>query len=208
MDPMNLDSKFDLLRPVIVVAISLLLCPIISMTTLSTTPIASFNFFSEPMFNNRFSFHMSGNGDIARCTDSLDVRSKLSANLDSGKEGMKHSSGKRCTLGIVVKLGLEDVVDVSGLEVMLSKMWKWMLLIGVRFHPMAHISLLVTCWPKCNKIAAPRLFLFPFGCGMNFHILISSDYQNWFASRFKYTTFTNAIERLPRFHNTQRKKRK
>ena len=34
---------------------------------------------------------MSGNGDIARCTDSLDARSKLSANLNSGKEGMKHS---------------------------------------------------------------------------------------------------------------------
>ncbi|KAL4365255.1 hypothetical protein AHAS_Ahas07G0087800 [Arachis hypogaea] len=90
MDPMNLDSKSDLLRLVVVVAISLLLCPIISMTTLSTTPIASFSFFSEPMFSNRFSFHMSDNGDIALCTDSLDARSKLSANLDYGKEGMKH----------------------------------------------------------------------------------------------------------------------
>ncbi|KAL4381657.1 hypothetical protein AHAS_Ahas04G0155400 [Arachis hypogaea] len=91
MDPMNLDNKSDLLRSIIVVAISLLICPIISMTTLSTTPIASFNFFSEPMFSNRFSFHMSSNDDIARCTDSLDVRLKLSANLNSGKEGMKHS---------------------------------------------------------------------------------------------------------------------
>ncbi|KAL4394767.1 hypothetical protein AHAS_Ahas02G0184900 [Arachis hypogaea] len=61
------------------------------MTTLSTTPIASFSFFSELMFSNRFSFHMSGNGDIACCIDSLDARSKLSANLDSGKEGMKNS---------------------------------------------------------------------------------------------------------------------
>ncbi|KAL4381534.1 hypothetical protein AHAS_Ahas04G0143100 [Arachis hypogaea] len=60
------------------------------MTTLSTTPIASFSFFSEPMFSNRFSFHMNSNGDIARC-NSLDARSKLSAKLDSGKEGMKHS---------------------------------------------------------------------------------------------------------------------
>ncbi|KAL4345120.1 hypothetical protein AHAS_Ahas11G0246600 [Arachis hypogaea] len=72
------------------------------------------NFFSEPMFSNRFSFHMSGNGDIARCTDSLDVRSKLSANLDSGKEGMKHSSKERRALGVVVELGLENVVDVVG----------------------------------------------------------------------------------------------
>ncbi|KAL4323076.1 hypothetical protein AHAS_Ahas14G0274300 [Arachis hypogaea] len=90
MDPMNLDSKSDLLRLVVAVAISLLLCPNISMTTFSTTPITSFSFFSEPMFSNRFSFHMSGNGDIARC-NSLDARSKLSANLDSRKEGKKHS---------------------------------------------------------------------------------------------------------------------
>ncbi|QHN99312.1 uncharacterized protein DS421_13g396730 [Arachis hypogaea] len=57
---------------------------------------------------------MSGNGDIARFTDSLDVRLKLSANLDSGKEGMKYSSGKRRALGIVVELSLENVVDVVG----------------------------------------------------------------------------------------------
>ncbi|XP_056163515.1 endo-1,4-beta-xylanase 5-like isoform X2 [Syzygium oleosum] len=35
---------------------------------------------------------------------------------------------------------------------------------------------------------------FPFGCGMNFHILESTDYQNWFASRFRFTTFTNAMK--------------
>ncbi|RYR45500.1 hypothetical protein Ahy_A07g031333 isoform G [Arachis hypogaea] len=80
MDPMNLNN------PLVVVVISLFLCPIISMTTLSTTPIASFSFFSEPMFSNRFIFHMSGNDDIAHCTDSLDTRLKLSANLDSGKK--------------------------------------------------------------------------------------------------------------------------
>ncbi|KAL4307386.1 hypothetical protein AHAS_Ahas16G0273100 [Arachis hypogaea] len=91
MDPMNLDSKSDLLRLVVIVAISLFLYHIISMTTLSTTSIASFNFFSEPMFNNRFSIHMCGNDDIAYCTDNLDARSKLYANLDSGKEGMNHS---------------------------------------------------------------------------------------------------------------------
>ncbi|KAL4337191.1 hypothetical protein AHAS_Ahas12G0085500 [Arachis hypogaea] len=92
MDPMNLESKSNSLRPVVIVAISLLLCLIISMTTLlSTTPITSFRFFSEPMFSNHFSFHMSGNDNIAHCTDSLDAGSKLSANLDSEKEGMKHS---------------------------------------------------------------------------------------------------------------------
>ncbi|KAI4298569.1 hypothetical protein L6164_032114 [Bauhinia variegata] len=35
---------------------------------------------------------------------------------------------------------------------------------------------------------------FPFGCGMNHHILESTEYQNWFASRFKYTTFTNEMK--------------
>ncbi|QHO50013.1 uncharacterized protein DS421_1g18980 [Arachis hypogaea] len=108
IDPMNLDRKFDLLRPV-VVAISFLLCSIISMTTLSTTPIAFFSFFSEPMFSNRFSFHMSGNGDIARCTDSLDTRSKQFVNLDSRKERM---NGERRALGVVMELGLEDMVDI------------------------------------------------------------------------------------------------
>ncbi|KAL4345051.1 hypothetical protein AHAS_Ahas11G0239700 [Arachis hypogaea] len=109
MDPMNLYSKSDLLILVIVVTISLLLYLIISIATLSTTPIASFNFFSEPMFNNHFSFHMSGDDDIARYTDSLDTRSKLSVSLDFGRKGMKYS-------GVVVELDLEDVVDVVRVE--------------------------------------------------------------------------------------------
>ncbi|KAL4365268.1 hypothetical protein AHAS_Ahas07G0089100 [Arachis hypogaea] len=117
MDPMNLDSKTDLLRSIIIVSISLLLYPIISMTTLSTTPIASFNFFSEPMFSNRFNFHMSGNGDITRCTDSLDARESSHDVLMSNNLYCLSESGERRALGVVVELGLEDVVDVSGLEV-------------------------------------------------------------------------------------------
>ncbi|KAM5549653.1 endo-1,4-beta-xylanase 5-like [Rosa sericea] len=35
---------------------------------------------------------------------------------------------------------------------------------------------------------------FPFGCCMNHNILTSTDYQNWFASRFRYTTFTNEMK--------------
>ncbi|CAI8604817.1 unnamed protein product [Vicia faba] len=35
---------------------------------------------------------------------------------------------------------------------------------------------------------------FPFGCGMNYHILTNRDYQEWFVSRFKYTTFTNQMK--------------
>ncbi|KAB2636042.1 hypothetical protein D8674_026576 [Pyrus ussuriensis x Pyrus communis] len=35
---------------------------------------------------------------------------------------------------------------------------------------------------------------FPFGCGMNHYILTNSNYQKWFASRFKWTTFTNEMK--------------
>ncbi|KAI4371383.1 hypothetical protein MLD38_019625 [Melastoma candidum] len=35
---------------------------------------------------------------------------------------------------------------------------------------------------------------FPFGCGLNFHILDSEEYRNWFSARFKYTTFTNSMK--------------
>ncbi|CAK7330169.1 unnamed protein product [Dovyalis caffra] len=35
---------------------------------------------------------------------------------------------------------------------------------------------------------------FPFGCGMNHYILTSNAYQKWFASRFKFTTFTNEMK--------------
>ncbi|XP_039685922.1 endo-1,4-beta-xylanase 5-like isoform X2 [Medicago truncatula] len=35
---------------------------------------------------------------------------------------------------------------------------------------------------------------FPFGCGMNYHILTNIEYQKWFVSRFKYTTFTNEMK--------------
>ncbi|CAN0920770.1 Endo-1,4-beta-xylanase 5-like [Linum grandiflorum] len=35
---------------------------------------------------------------------------------------------------------------------------------------------------------------FPFGCGMNAYILNCSSYQEWFATRFKFTTFTNAMK--------------
>ena len=42
---------------------------------------------------------------------------------------------------------------------------------------------------------------FPFGCGMNHIILKSTDYQNWFASRFKFTTFTNEMK----WYSTEKK---
>ncbi|XP_037494057.1 endo-1,4-beta-xylanase 5-like [Jatropha curcas] len=35
---------------------------------------------------------------------------------------------------------------------------------------------------------------FPFGCAMNNVIINNKNYQNWFASRFKYTTFVNEMK--------------
>ncbi|KAL4315227.1 hypothetical protein AHAS_Ahas15G0164000 [Arachis hypogaea] len=65
------------------------------MATLSTTPITFFIFFSELMFSNRFSFHMSGDDDITCYTNSLDARRDLR---------------------VVVELDLGDVADVVGVE--------------------------------------------------------------------------------------------
>ncbi|KAK7343527.1 hypothetical protein VNO77_12324 [Canavalia gladiata] len=42
---------------------------------------------------------------------------------------------------------------------------------------------------------------FPFGCGMNHNILTNKEYQNWFASRFKFTTFTNEMK----WYSTEKK---
>ncbi|KAF2294412.1 hypothetical protein GH714_010785 [Hevea brasiliensis] len=42
---------------------------------------------------------------------------------------------------------------------------------------------------------------FPFGCGMNHYIVENVDYQNWFASRFRYTTFTNEMK----WYSTEKK---
>ncbi|KAI4295770.1 hypothetical protein L6164_035780 [Bauhinia variegata] len=42
---------------------------------------------------------------------------------------------------------------------------------------------------------------FPFGCGMNHYILQSTEYQNWFLSRFTHTTFTNEMK----WYSTEKK---
>ncbi|XP_038903280.1 endo-1,4-beta-xylanase 5-like [Benincasa hispida] len=51
-----------------------------------------------------------------------------------------------------------------------------------------------------SKLAGAKVFIdqkkpnFPFGAGMNYHILLSKEYQQWFASRFSYATFTNELK--------------
>ncbi|XP_020961065.1 uncharacterized protein LOC110263677 [Arachis ipaensis] len=52
-------------------------------------------------------------------------------------------SGERHALGVVLELGFEDVVDVSGLEVILSKAWKWMLLEGTPAAVFQRITLTI-----------------------------------------------------------------
>nr|KYP75279.1 Endo-1,4-beta-xylanase [Cajanus cajan] len=49
--------------------------------------------------------------------------------------------------------------------------------------------------------STPVKLNFPFGCGMNHYILTNKDYQNWFVSRFKFTTFTNEMK----WYSTEKK---
>lgn len=42
---------------------------------------------------------------------------------------------------------------------------------------------------------------FPFGCGMNYHILTSQDYRDWFSSRFRFSSFTNEMK----WYSTEKK---
>ncbi|XP_022942930.1 uncharacterized protein LOC111447814 [Cucurbita moschata] len=61
-----------------------------------------------------------------------------------------------------------------------------------------------------SKLAGAKVFLdqkkpnFPFGAGMNYHILSSKEYQDWFASRFSYATFTNELK----WYSTERERGK
>nr|GEW45057.1 carbohydrate-binding, CenC-like protein [Tanacetum cinerariifolium] len=50
--------------------------------------------------------------------------------------------------------------------------------------------------PLANRTLtiAQKFANFPFGCAINKNILANSDYQNWFLSRFKYTTFENEMK--------------
>ncbi|KAL4315969.1 hypothetical protein AHAS_Ahas15G0238200 [Arachis hypogaea] len=61
------------------------------------------------MFSNCLSLDMSGNDDIAQGESSHDVL--MSNNLYFLLE-----SGEKRVLGVVVELGLEDVVDIVGVE--------------------------------------------------------------------------------------------
>ncbi|KAL4276928.1 hypothetical protein AHAS_Ahas20G0256200 [Arachis hypogaea] len=59
---------------------------------------------------------MSGNDDIARCTDSLDARGELSHDvLMPNNLYCLPENGERCALRVVMKLGFEDVLDVVGI---------------------------------------------------------------------------------------------
>ncbi|KAL2324284.1 hypothetical protein Fmac_023342 [Flemingia macrophylla] len=51
-----------------------------------------------------------------------------------------------------------------------------------------------TAMKGAKVIARSANLSFPFGCGMNHYILTNRDYQSWFLSRFKFTTFTNEMK--------------
>ncbi|TKY51040.1 Endo-1,4-beta-xylanase C [Spatholobus suberectus] len=68
----------------------------------------------------------------------------------------------------------------------------------VRFQ-ITHVN--ETAMKGATIIATLVKLNFPFGCGMNHHILTNKDYQNWFVSRFKFTTFTNEMK----WYSTEKK---
>ncbi|KAF2294411.1 hypothetical protein GH714_010771 [Hevea brasiliensis] len=57
------------------------------------------------------------------------------------------------------------------------------------------------CRGRCLISIKQTQSSFPFGCGMNHYIVENVDYQNWFASRFRYTTFTNEMK----WYSTEKK---
>ncbi|KAG5005203.1 hypothetical protein AAZX31_10G244200 [Glycine max] len=68
----------------------------------------------------------------------------------------------------------------------------------VRFQ-ISHVN--ETALIGAKVITRPIKLNFPFGCGMNHHILTNKDYQSWFVSRFKFTTFTNEMK----WYSTEKK---
>ena len=68
----------------------------------------------------------------------------------------------------------------------------------VRFQ-ITHVN--ETALKGAKVITRPIKLNFPFGCGMNHHILTNKDYQSWFVSRFKFTTFTNEMK----WYSTEKK---
>ncbi|XP_004496874.2 endo-1,4-beta-xylanase 5-like [Cicer arietinum] len=61
----------------------------------------------------------------------------------------------------------------------------------VRFH-VTNVN--KTSLEGAKIVIKPTKPNFPFGCGMNHNILNNTEYQKWFVSRFKYTTFTNEMK--------------
>ncbi|XP_028222219.1 endo-1,4-beta-xylanase 5-like isoform X1 [Glycine soja] len=68
----------------------------------------------------------------------------------------------------------------------------------VRFQ-ITHVN--ETALKGAKVITRPIKLNFPFGCGMNHYILTNEDYQSWFVSRFKFTTFTNEMK----WYSTEKK---
>uniref|UniRef100_A0A2N9F114 GH10 domain-containing protein n=1 Tax=Fagus sylvatica TaxID=28930 RepID=A0A2N9F114_FAGSY len=101
---------------------------------------------------------------------------------------------------------VEIWVDNVSLQPFTKKQWKAHQDISIDKVRKSEVRFQVT---QANKTAMQGAIVsikqfkseFPFGCGMNHIILKSTDYQNWFASRFKFTTFTNEMK----WYSTEKK---
>ncbi|KAJ8763382.1 hypothetical protein K2173_002265 [Erythroxylum novogranatense] len=90
-------------------------------------------------------------------------------------------------------------IDSVSLQAFTREQWKHHQEIMIKKERKSNVRFEVTC---DNGTAVEGAFVstkqikgdFPFGCAMNHHILDNTDYQKWFASRFKYTAFTNEMK--------------
>ncbi|OMO73882.1 Glycoside hydrolase, family 10 [Corchorus capsularis] len=101
---------------------------------------------------------------------------------------------------------VEIWVDNISLQPFTAKQWRSHQEKGIEMVRKSKVKFQVK---YANKTAADGALIsieqimpdFPFGCGMNHHILTSTGYQDWFASRFKVTSFTNEMK----WYSTEKK---
>ncbi|XVE93511.1 hypothetical protein REPUB_Repub01dG0199100 [Reevesia pubescens] len=95
--------------------------------------------------------------------------------------------------------GVEIWVDNISLQPFTAKQWRSHQEKSIDKVRKRKVTFQVT---YANKTAADGAVIsieqtmsgFPFGCGMNHNILTSTGYQDWFASRFKVTSFSNEMK--------------
>ncbi|KAM7251377.1 hypothetical protein ACFE04_023260 [Oxalis oulophora] len=110
-----------------------------------------------------------------------------------------NTSGHAYILFQSKNLDVDILIDSVSLQPFTMKQWKAHQEKSIQKGRKSNVQMQVTYGNKTiargARISVKQLSSdFPLGCGMNYHILESTFYQNWFASRFKYATFTNEMK--------------